>query len=66
MLIIRLPFWLDARGTPLCGRLVHLLRPLRGRLTKLKNAVGLLKEAFQEALEMRRAAHTSFHPMIED
>jgi len=66
MLIIRLPSRFDTCGTHVLGRPVHHLRPLRGKFTRFKNAVGLLKEAFLEALEMRRAAHRSFHPMIED
>jgi hypothetical protein len=64
--MIRLPSRLDSCGSPGFGRPVFLLRPLRGKFTRLKNAAGLLQQAFQEALEMRRAAHRSFHPMIED
>jgi len=66
MLIIRLPSRFDTCGTLVLGRPVPRLRPLRGKFTRLKNAAGLLKEAFSEALEMRRAAYRSFHPMIED
>jgi hypothetical protein len=66
MLIIRASSQFAAGSTPGFGRPVFLLRPLRGKFTRLKNAAGLLLQAFQEALEMRLAAHRSFHPMIED
>jgi len=44
----------------------HLWQSLQTWFSKLKKGVDLLVDAFDEALEMRRSAHRSYHPIIEE